>query len=201
MIYLIITSSIINKLNYPKEDRELRYKESIRQTLSLLPGCIHPIIVENNGKRNTFLDDFNIPVHYTNSNKLSCFSKGGNEMLDVHAVIKEFNIQDDDIVIKLTGRYSVSNNEFFQFVLNNQDKYDSFVKFYNVSTKQFMDNDCVLGLFAMRCKYLRQFRFTNIYQSPEVQFAQYARSNGRVYKCDHLNLKCVFAIDLTTLIV
>ncbi len=201
MIYLIITSSIFNKLNYPKEDRELRYTESIRQTLSQLPPCITPIIVENNGKRKTCLDDFHIPVHYTNNNMLPCFSKGGNEMLDIHSVIKEFKIQDEDIVIKITGRYFVSNSDFFQFVIQNQDMYDSFVKFYNVSTQQYMANDCVLGLFAMRCKYLKQFRFTNIYQSPEVQFAKYARSNGRVYECEHLNVNCVFAFDLTNLIV
>ena len=50
MIYLIITTSINNKIgSNDVEQRKKNYLESITQTLSILPPDIKPIIVENNG--------------------------------------------------------------------------------------------------------------------------------------------------------
>ncbi len=52
MIYIIITTSIIDKIHiYDENVRKLRYINSIKQTLQLLEDdpSIKPIIVENNG--------------------------------------------------------------------------------------------------------------------------------------------------------
>ena len=76
MIYLIITTSIHNRLSSSinQEERKQQYLLSIEHTLSLLPKEIQPIIVENNGKQPTYLDHFqhfNKPVHviYTDNNQ------------------------------------------------------------------------------------------------------------------------------------
>ena len=198
MIYLIITTSIelVNCINN-NEDRTARYKDSITKTLSFLPAYIQPIIVENNGKRKTILDDFNIPVHYTNNNTCIFPHKGMKEMLDIQSAMDAFNIKGDDIVIKITGRYNVLNSTFFDFVIQNKDNYDIFMKYFNVSAQIYNDNDCVLGLFAMRAKYLRAFSYHQRNYSVEVQFAEYTHTLQRpIYKCDNLHLHCIFSDDL-----
>ena len=199
MIYLIITTSINEKhrINGSQENRVQQYIDSITKTLSVLPSCITPIIVENNGVRETFLDKFSIPVHYTNNNSIRYFHKGVNEMLDIHSVIQSFGIQDDDIVIKITGRYHPLNDNFFQTVIQLQNIYDVFIKYFNVCTQQFMENDCVLGLFAMRCKYLKVFEYNTREASAEIQFATFTRSlQCNIYTCKTLHLHCIFAESL-----
>ena len=79
---------------------------------------------------------------------------------------------------------------------------DAFVKFFNVCTKQYMFDDCVLGLFAIKCKYLKQFFYTCI-KSPECEFAEFVRENIKenVMEINNLNLECCFANDLRLLTV
>jgi len=104
--------------------------------------------------------------------------KGENELLDIKEVINQYNIKDEDIIIKLTGRYKLLNLNFINFVKNNINDYDAFVKFFNVCTKKYMFNDCVLGLFAVKCKYLKEFKY-NFFKSPECEFADYIRKKCR----------------------
>jgi hypothetical protein len=202
MIYLIITSSIEN--NYGIRDvahREKTYKESIEQSLSVLPKSIKPIIVENNGQRQTFLDDFGVDVVYTENNFKQFPNKGGNELADIKHVINAYDMKDDDIVIKLTGRYKLISDMFLQGVIHEQEVYDAFVKFFNVCTLEFMPGkDCVLGLYAIRVKYLKNFEFTfNGIQSIESEFAMYASSLPRCKACTTIDLECCFAEDHRTL--
>ena len=122
-------------------------------------STIKPIIVENNGYRKTFLDNLKCDVCYTEHNNIHCKNKGGNELLDIKEVIDKYKIKDDDIIIKLTGRYKLLNSEFINLVKNTTACYDAHVKFFNVCTKQYMFDDCVLGLFAIKCKFLKEFNY------------------------------------------
>ena len=100
MIYLIITTSINNKFGTQNDERKERYLYAISETLKFV-SC-KTIIVENNGKRDTYLDQFkseNVDVYYTDNNKYNFTSKGVNEMLDVKEVIRVYDIKDDDIII------------------------------------------------------------------------------------------------------
>ena len=136
MIYLIITTCIQNKWGVRHAAlRETEYKTAIQATLSLLPPSIKPIIVENNGLRPTFLDFFDVPVYYTNNNSRYYWHKGCNELDDIQSVIAAYKIQDDDTIIKLTGRYNPITNRFFNQVVEDESKFDGFVKFFNVCTK------------------------------------------------------------------
>jgi len=204
MIYIIITTSINNNSGVKNDiHREKRYTESIQNLIKLLDNdsSIKPIIVENNGLRKTYLDDLKCSVVYTDNNKLKCTHKGENELLDIKEVIQQYNIQDDDIIIKLTGRYKILNLNFINLVKNNMNLYDAFIKFYNVCTKQFMSNDCVLGLFAIRCKYLKNFNY-QFKKSPECEFADHARKNiDKLMEIKNLDLECCFADDLRILVV
>jgi hypothetical protein len=204
MIYLIITTSIANKVGSRNvEHRKKRYIDSIKQLLSLInaDASIKPIIVENNGLRETYLDELSCDVVYTNNNVSNFAHKGVNELLDIKEVIDKYNIQDNDIVIKLTGRYKLLDATFIDLVKNNIDVYDAFVKFFNVCTRRYMFDDCVLGLFAIKCKYLKHFEYKCV-KSPECEFADNIRQNvNKIMEITDLKLECCFADNLRLLTV
>jgi len=175
-------------------DRVNEYKESITTNLSRISDRIKPIIIENNGQRRTFLDEFGVDVHYTENNKESFKHKGINELMDIKSAISAYKLKDDDIVIKLTGRYKLIDDSFFQTVIKHMDSHDAFIKFFNVFTEEFMENDCVLGLFAIRCKHLKTFEYDPELEIPETQFAEHVRkSKCRIFELDRLGLSCKFS--------
>lgn len=205
MIYLIITTSINNRYGVQDaNERRDRYIYAISETLKILPECIKPIIVENNGERLTYLDNFStntnnkVPIIYTNNNSLQFKSKGANEILDIKEIIERFNILDDDIIIKLTGRYRIKSPYFFEEVINNQISFDAFVKFFGTCSLQFEKYDCILGCYAIRTKYIKLFNHNMIenYKSAEIAFARYIRFSGATLKeMNKLDLECCFAED------
>lgn len=179
MIYLIITTSICDKYcnvdNY--ESRKQLYVHSISTALNLIQGLnIKPIIVENNGFRQTYLDDLGCDVVYTNNNDTMYFHKGVTELLDICYCIDKYNICDDDYIIKLTGRYTPLSSHFFNTVIDNINRYDAFVKFMNICQNQYDYKDCVLGFYSIKCKYLKQFKYDGTL-SAEVEFATFVRNN------------------------
>lgn len=201
MIYIIITTSINNKAGIKNDiHRRKRYVECIKQLIQLIDNDKHfkIIVVENNGLRQTYLNDLNCDVCYTDNNKHCCAHKGGNELLDIKEIINRYKIRDDDLIIKLTGRYKLLNPSFINLVKENSQNYDAFVKFFNVCTTEYVFDDCVLGLFAVKCKYLRDFNYEYL-KSPECEFANYIRKNineHRLMEVTELYLECCFADNL-----
>jgi len=206
MIYIIITTSINNKYGVKSNiHRQNRYTESINQLLELIKNSddVKPIIVENNGLRNTYLNDLNCDILYTENNKFHFMNKAENELLDIKEVINKYKIKDDDFIIKITGRYKLLNSNFINLVKNNISQYDAFVKFFNVCTLEYLFNDCVLGLFSIKCKYLKNFKYS-FKKSPECEFAEYVRQNinkNKLMEIKQLDLECCFADNLRLLIV
>jgi hypothetical protein len=206
MIYIIITTSINNKFgSQDTNHRKKRYIDSIEQLLQLVKNDIEikPIIIENNGLRKTYLDMFNCDIVYSKNNKKKFKYKAANELLDIKEVINKYKIKNDDIIIKITGRYKLLNSNFINLVKDNSNTYDAFVKFYNVCNKTFMFDDCVLGLFAVKCKYLKDFNYKFI-KSPECEFAIHIRNNidkNKLMEINDLNLECCFADNLEILII
>lgn len=137
---------------------------------------IKTIIVENNGKRETFLDVFSshADIVYTDNNSIVTTNKAQNELLDIKEIIEKYNIQDDDMVIKLTGRYTIISPLFFSSVVSGN--FDAFLKFFNVCSYQYCKYDCLLGLYAIRAKYLKEFQY-EFKKSPEIEFATYVRQH------------------------
>jgi hypothetical protein len=209
MIYLIITTSIINRYGGINDilQREERYKYAINDTLEHLPSSITPIIVENNGHRPTYLDNFyhnntKVQVIYTDNNKKIFKSKGVTEFLDIIEVINRIGIKDDDVIIKLTGRYRFLSNMFFNNIINEQQEWDAFIKFYGVCSMKFEKYDCVLGIYAIKTMFLKLFNPLTIenYPSAENAFAKYARFCGaKVKEIDNIGVECCFAGDLRIL--
>ncbi len=214
MIYLIITTSINHKTGCESyEMRMERYLYSINQSLQNILPYYKVIIVENNGNNQTYLDQFkNNPFHkcdvyYTNNNNLyeKSLHKGVCELMDIKDAIRKYAIKNDDIIIKLTGRYRVLNSTFFDIIRQNYGKYDAFVKFFNVCTGEYMFNDMTMGLFALKAKYFKMFEYKEKNQSPEVELSTFIRCNcHNIYEIkdnESLGLECYFAGSLEKLIV
>lgn len=207
MLYIIITASIHDKTRLHKNDeyRKRRYVESISHLLENIKDVsvhehIKVIVVENNGQRNTYLDEFRndfCEILYTNNNQIAFPHKGGNELMDIKTAIHHYNIQHEDMIIKITGRYKLLDLQFIDFVKNNNC--DAYVKFFNVCTLQYLPDDCVLGMFATKCKLLKNFEYKYI-KSPECEFAEYIKQNStNLAEIQTLNLECCFADDLRIL--
>jgi len=203
MIYLVLTACIYNWYGIKNENvRREEYLSAITETLSHLPDTITPIIVENNGKRDTYLDHFthhnrSVPVVYTNNNKRRLSHKGMAELLDIKEVIQEYNMSDDDVIIKLTGRYTVKSPLFFNTVIQDTET-DAFVKFYDVITKKYETYDSVLGMYATKVYLLRFWsHLTMNYSVPEVAFAHHIRRNAKnIREMTELDLECNFAEEV-----
>lgn len=118
------------------------------------------ILVENNGKRKTFLDHFGVDVFYTENN-FSNMEKGAKELKDILDCIQHYNISDDDFIVKMTGRYILQSHSLFMNhleMISSREKdwhciirYGSFFK-----PVDFAVEDCITALIGMLCKYVKR---------------------------------------------
>lgn len=209
MIYVIITASILNRFGLINDaKRKERYLTAIRDTLLEVPSIMTPIIVENNGQRKTYLDDFEhfgkpVRVIYTNNNELRYQNKSTIEMTDIKDVIRICNIQASDMIIKITGRYRMMSSNFFTEVYHHEKKFESFIKFYNVCTQKEDDEDCVLGCFAIRAIHLHLYphQLMDGQPSAERAFSKYVKRCGKCKKINQLDMECEFGDTNYQLIV
>jgi len=207
-MYLILTTSLRNRAySEYSEDRLARYRQAIQDTLRWIPEDVQPIVVENNGHgpRKTGLEGFQhagkeVPVVYTQNNERLYRNKGVNELLDLHEVIRQQGIKDDEVVIKLTGRYRMLSSKMVEVVRATSASYDVWMKFMNVCHGVYDPNDCVLGCYAMRASYLKGLSasWMNRYESPERGMARYVRTSfvtGRIAEMESLDVECLFSQD------
>lgn len=158
MIYFIVTTSIFNMCPI----REYQYINGINklkkiiQDLNILNYKI--IIVENNGKRPTFLDMLDFEVYYTENNFLKTGNKGIKELQDILDCINKYSINDTDFIVKMTGRYILHDNSEFMNIIKNiyNTNYDCVIKYgpYFNPVNYKMD-DCITGLIGMSCYYIK----------------------------------------------
>lgn len=170
MIYFIITTCLLKSKN--ANERKDKYKESLKILKNLLDNKknIKIIIVENTGKKHrTFLNDYGFDVFYTDNNhKCNTHNKGVKELKDVCDCIEKYNIKDEDLVIKMTGRYILNeNSEFISEIINykNQDcilRYGSFFKPVNERV-----TDCITGLIGMKAKHIKNIDMKAGYKKKE----------------------------------
>ena len=60
----------------------------------------------------------------------------------------------------------------------------------------FKKDDCAMGLYGIRCKYLNEFQFNLPHRSPECNLAIFIRENindDKICEVNTLNLECQFA--------
>jgi hypothetical protein len=168
----IFTASII------EPEREQIYVDAIRDTMSKISGI--PIIfyvVENNGIRPTLLDTIgNINIVYTDSNK-ETWGIGKKELYDIKYVCEKYNFSEDDIIVKMTGRYLIKQPSIIDKIMDFQETCDVFIKFYDVNIPIPRYYDCILGLYAIRYSILKHIPLEQFDTGvPEIVFATYIRN-------------------------
>ena len=173
-IYCIITTSLIN------ENQEMRKMQYIRGITSLLnkskDSNIKVIIVENNNLTSSFLDTFNVEVNYTDTNTLPTSNYGIKELHDIFNCIKKYNIQDEDYIIKFTGRYFLSEIcPFFEEIYKlPMTKYEAILKYgWWGSNNRTKHEDCFSSLICMKAKYIKEIEIpTDTNTSAEWRWAK-----------------------------
>jgi hypothetical protein len=205
MIYLILTASLHNRsYSVASENRLERYRYAISESLSHLPIEVQPVIVENSGKgRTPSLDGFvchgqPVPVIYTEHGALTLRNKGVNEWLDIQAVMERMGLQEEDIIVKLTGRYRLLSSRFLEVIQQTAIEKDAWFRFLNVCTGEEDPNDCVLGCYGARVSVLQYLSWLwfNRFDSPEramARFIHYYVSERRIMEMDRLDVECVFS--------
>ena len=164
MIFFIVTTSLFNN-SFIRKLQYITAINKLKQITTNLPNNNYKIIIiENNGKRSTFLDDLGCEVFYTNNNFKQTKNNGNKELYDVLDAIKNYNISDNDFIVKMTGRYILEDDSEFMNVIKNLHtanyecviKYGSFKKPVN-----YKINDCITGLIGMSCSYVKQIETVN----------------------------------------
>ena len=172
-VFIIITACLLNdpKNNRSYTTRKIEYTSGIS---ALLERCKDKpyklVIVENNSlidrlpfhlkKHRTFLEDFGIPVIYTRNNMYRIKNYGTKELLDIKHAVDQLNIQDDDFVVKMTGRYVLDKVcPFFDAIDKLEETpYSAVLRFgaYTNFEKVRAKDDCTTGLIGLKCKYVKQ---------------------------------------------
>jgi len=186
-VYLIITCCINNTVGITWSDkRKQEYYLAIANVLNLCPPEIKPIIVENSCVDKSYLDIFKCDIVYTKSHTPLregdlLLHKGHNELNDIKTIIKKYNMQDSDMIIKFTGRYLLFKDEFFKTVLANP-RADALFRQYNVCTYKRDDISIVLGMFALRAMYFKSFKYNNHDKGAEEDFRTFINNMVQVDK-------------------
>jgi len=172
MIYLLITTSLVER-NF--EERKRRYTNGITTALRRFKDVANCkiIIVENNDRRPTFLDNFGVEVFYTNNNQLPTINIGNKELADLKECMAHFAIRDEDFVVKLSGRYVLQEpSEFMDALLLHGDTKAAIVQYGSFNARQYeRTRDCVTGLIGMRASAIRTIAFTGPYGCIEWNWA------------------------------
>jgi hypothetical protein len=175
MIFFIVTASLFNNCHIRQSQyvRGINKLKQIAQQLQLENYKI--IIVENNGKRNTVLNTLGCEVYYTNNNFTQTKNKGNKELYDVLDTIKNYNINDTDFIVKMTGRYILNDDSEFMNTIKNlhTTNYECVIKygaFYN--PVNYKMNDCITGLIGMTCLYVKQIQKVNENECIEWNWAK-----------------------------
>jgi hypothetical protein len=202
-VYLIITCCIHNTSGVQwGARRRAEYFLALANVLNFCPPQIKPIIVENSCENKSYLDVFNCDILYTQDNSPLIedgyvLHKGSREMIDIKKVIEKYDIQDDDIIVKLTGRYQMFKPDFFVTVLENLEK-DCIFRELNVCNSVVDDISIVMGLFSMRCKYLKEFEYKNHTIGCEEHFRRYINETipeDKILKVETLWLRVCIGND------
>jgi len=140
-IKILCTAALINN------QYEMRKHEYIDCLQRLSHFGYQPLVVESCVQGPTFLDTY-ATVFYSQTNNFRLKNKGVNEAISLLAAFPYYNFQDDDMIIKLTGRYYFYSDQFLK-VVTQHPEIDIFVK-------EFSDGQMCTSCFAIRFKLLKE---------------------------------------------
>jgi len=193
MLYFIVTTCIFNECLIRKKQyiNGINKLKKIIQDLNILNYKI--IIVENNGKRHTFLNMLDCEVYYTKNNLLQTNNKGIKELQDILDCIEKYNINDTDFIVKMTGRYILNDNSEFMNVIKNinNSKYDCVIKYGSYfKPVNYKMNDCITGLIGMSCYYVKLIEKPNERECVEWKWSKVTKliDDKKIYLVNNLDI-------------
>jgi hypothetical protein len=146
-IHVIYTSALI-----PKQF-EQRKQEYLKSFYQLKAFGFEPWIIEATKINSSFFDQITNQVLYPQTNDLTLRNKGVNETMSMRASLPYLHFADDDIVLKMTGRYFIKDRFFIDSIQATSSDYDVWGCF----GKNFVGKGHLFtGCFAMRWKYLKK---------------------------------------------
>lgn len=98
----------------------------------------------------SFFDAYCDHILYANINDWSLRNKGVNEAKAMLAAFHHFQFDDEDMIVKLTGRYSFDNHQFLRFVESHPEA-DAIARYLHGP-----GTGIVAGCFAMRARFFKQ---------------------------------------------
>jgi len=156
---IICTSALIKKSFHERK------KDYIRALKKIEELGYQPYIIEACANRPSFLDKYSNNVFYAKTNNPKLKNKGVNEVKSMIAGFNHFKFHDDDMIIKLTGRYKLADSFFVKLVEYNIDA-DAIARYW------VQEGSIFTGCFAMKYKH-----FKNIFQKLDLKKMEKKRIN------------------------
>lgn len=138
-IKILFTAAIIEDPNGSRQACYIRNLQYLKRY-----GC-DVYVVESCQQGPTYLDQYCDHVCYTKSNNKN-ETKSNNEVNSMLIGMKYFNFDIDDMIIKVTGRYVLEDDQFISLVKNNLEA-DIIARIWN-------EKDAYTGYFAIKMKHL-----------------------------------------------
>ncbi len=146
-IKIVFTSALIP---FKFEERKQEYIKSLR-TIDAYGYKPRTYIVESGGDTPlSFFEDYCDQVFYANTNNLRLVNKGVNESKAILKALDFYEFDDEDIIVKLTGRYWFNNDDFLKF-LEAHPEADAIARRLDDTSRGIST-----GCFAMRSKFFKR---------------------------------------------
>lgn len=174
-------------------DYKRRTEEYTKAIYAIKSYGIEPWVIECMPITHSFLDELSHQVLYPQSNDFSIKNKGVNEMKSIIASIPYLPFDDEDIVIKLTGRYWLYDRELIDLIENTNADYDAYVCY----GKHFVGNNHVFtGAYALRWKYFKQLVEGIDLEKAERKWIAVEQIVAEFLKDNHLRIKIVDPLNV-----
>lgn len=164
-IHVLCTSSLIDT-KWEMRKQEYIHSFKILRSLNCDFYCVENCHLANSP---TFLDEYCNHVCYVRSNNPTLKNKGVNECISMLKFLDYFDFNDDDMIIKLTGRYYFENDYFVNLILANPN-IDAFVRYGGQPGDFVTPNHIFTGCFAMRFKFFKDMLRTINFEKMEQDF-------------------------------
>lgn len=146
-IKILYTSALIP---HKFEERKQEYIRCLKTLESY--GFKEQVYIAESGPYTplSFFENYCDHVFYANTNDASLINKGVNEAKATIAAFDYFDFDDEDMIVKITGRYLFNNDYFLQLVKTHPEM-DAFASYFEDKNR-----GVTTGCFAMRYKYYKQ---------------------------------------------
>jgi hypothetical protein len=170
-IHVICTSALISQ-NYA-----MRKQEYIKSLKIIIGYGYLPYIFESCHSRSpSFFEKYTDRVCYTNSNDYQLKNKGVNEGRAIIEGFRQCRFNDDDMIVKLTGRYWFNSRDFLETV-ENHSEVDAFFKYTGGGSNNVGDpNSVITGCYAMRYKLFKEMIESFDYSTMEREMIDIERA-------------------------